>query len=95
MGSRFRAESAQREAEQAEQERRQRERQVRHEAEARRVDDEVRAALFLRVMRTRKEAKPPAEVPPVPLYTERQEGELEAEQRRGREMLERYAKRPR
>jgi hypothetical protein len=32
-------------------------------------------------------------VPPVPLTTERQDEELAAEQRRGREMLERYAKR--
>ena len=32
-------------------------------------------------------------MPPVPLTTERQDEELAAEQRRGREMLERYAKR--
>jgi hypothetical protein len=89
---RFHAESKQREAEQSEQERHQRARQARHEELARQADEAVRAELLLRVMKMQQEAKPPAEVPPVPQYSERQEGELEAEQRRGREMLEKYAK---
>jgi len=47
-----------------------------------------------RQARHEAEAKPQAEKPPVPaVYTERQDSELAAEQRRGREMLARYAKR--
>jgi hypothetical protein len=94
-GARFRAESKQREAEQAAQEQHQRDRQARHEAEARRVDDEMRARLFLRVMQTREEAKPPVEAPPVPVYTERQDSELALEQEAGRRALAKYAQRPR
>jgi len=90
---RFRAESEKRQAELAAQEQHQRDRQARHEAEARRIDDEMRARLFLRVMQTREEAKPQVEVPPVPLSTERQDAELEAEQAAGRRALEKYARR--
>jgi hypothetical protein len=89
---RFRAESLQRQAEQAAQEQHQRNRQARHEAEARKIDEETRAALFLRVMQA-QEAKPPAEVPPVPVYTARQDEELAAEQAAGRRALEKYAQR--
>ena len=89
---RFRAESEQRQAEQAAQEQRQRDRQARHEAEARRIDEETRAALFMRVMQA-QEAKPPADVPPIPLTTARQDAELEAEQAAGRRALARYAQR--
>jgi len=89
---RFRAESLQRQAEQAQQEQRQRDRQARHEAEARRIDEETRAALFMRVMQA-QEAKPPADVPPIPLTTARQDAELEAEQAAGRRALARYAQR--
>jgi hypothetical protein len=91
---RFRAESEKRQAEQNEQEQRQRDRQARHEAEARKIDEEVRARLFMRVMQT-QEAKPQADVPPVPIYTERQDTELAAEQAQGRRMLEKYAQRNR
>jgi hypothetical protein len=88
---RFRAESLQRQAEQAEQEQRQRDRQARHEAQARRIDEETRAALFMRVMQAREEK--PAEVPPIPLSTQRQDEELAAEQEAGRRALARYAQR--
>jgi hypothetical protein len=90
---RFRAESLQRQAEQQQREQLQRDRQARHEAEARRIDEETRAALLLRVMRAQEEAKPPADVPPVPVYTARQEGELALEQEAGRRALARYAQR--
>jgi hypothetical protein len=88
---RFRAESLQRQAEQAEQEQRQRDRQARHEAQARRVDEETRAALFMRVLQA-QQAKPQAETP-VPVYTARQNQELELEQAAGRRALARYAQR--
>jgi hypothetical protein len=91
---RFHEESKRLEAEQAAQEQHQRDRQARHEAEARRIDEEVRARLFMRVMQT-QEAKPQADVPPVPIYTERQDTELAAEQAQGRRMLEKYAQRNR
>jgi hypothetical protein len=91
---RFHAESERIKAEQAAQEQHQRDRQARHEAAARAADEQTRAALLLRVMKMQEEAKPQAEKPPVPaVYTERQDSELAAEQRRGREMLARYAKR--
>src|SRR5262249_22869303 len=64
----MREESARIRAEQAEQEKHQRDRQAMHEREARKVDEEVRAQLFLRVMQAREQAKPAAEVPPVPVY---------------------------
>jgi|SRR5262249_5382274 len=89
---RFHEESKRLEAERAEQEQRQRDRQARHEAAARQADEATRAALLLRVMKMQEEARPQAETPPVPVYTERQDEQLEAEQRRGREMLARYAK---
>jgi len=41
----------------------------------------------------RPRVKAQAEAPPVPLTTQRQDAELEAEQRRGREMLAKYAQR--
>lgn|SRR5262245_30537290 len=91
----FSAEAAQRAAELAEQERHQRARQAAHERAAREVDDEVRAALFLRVMQAREGARPQAEVPPAPVYTQRQDEQLEAEQAAGRARLEKYAKRNR
>jgi len=89
---RFHEESKRLEAEQAAQEQHQRDRQARHEAAARKIDEETRAALLLRVMKMQEAAKPPAEAPPVVYSTERQDEQLEAEQRRGKEMLERYAK---
>jgi len=89
---RFRAESEQRQAEQAEQEQRQRDRQARHEAEARKIDEETRARLFMRIAQA-QEAKPQAEVPPIPLTTQRQDEELKAEQEAGRRALARYAQR--
>src|SRR5215831_10545258 len=90
---RFHEESKRLEAERAAQEQHQRDRQARHEAEARRLDEEVRAKLFMRVMQTQEAAKPPAEVPPVPVYTERQDEQLAAEQAAGRRALEKYARR--
>ena len=90
---RFAAEAAQRGAEQVAQEQHQRDRQARHQEEARRVDEETRAALFLRVMQAREGAKPSELPPPVPLSTERQDEQLELEQAAGRRMLEKYAKR--
>jgi hypothetical protein len=89
---RFRAESEQRQAAQAAQEQHQRNRQARHEAEARRIDEQVRAQIFMRVMQAQQE-KPKADVPPLSFSTERQDEQLQAEQRRGKEMLERYAQR--
>jgi hypothetical protein len=88
---RFRAESLQRQAEQAQQEQRQRDRQARHEAAARRVDEETRASLFMRVLQA-QETKPQPEAP-VPVYTARQNQELELEQAAGRRALARYAQR--
>ena len=61
---RFRAESERLQAAQNEQERRQRDRQAMHEREAYRIDDEIRAALFLRVTQAREATKPQAEVRP-------------------------------
>jgi len=92
-GRRFRAESAAREAAQAAQEQHQRNRQMKHQEEARKIDEEMRAHLFMRVMKMREESKPPAEVPPVPVYTQRQDEQLAAEQAAGRRALEKYAKR--
>jgi hypothetical protein len=89
---RFRAESARLQAEQAEQEQRQRDRQARHEAEARKIDDETRARLFMRVMQA-QEAKPQAEVPPIALSTARQDEQLALEQEAGRRALAKYAQR--
>ena len=89
----MREESARIRAVQEEQERRQRDRQARHQEAARKVDEETRAQLFLRVMQAREQAKPQAEVPPVPVYTERQDTELTAEQAAGRRALEKYARR--
>jgi hypothetical protein len=89
---RFREESLQRQAEQAAQEQRQRDRQARHEAEARKVDQETRAQLFMRVMQA-QEAKPQPEVPPIPLSTQRQDEQLAAEQAAGRRALAKYAQR--
>jgi len=89
---RFRAESEQRQAEQAEQEQRQRDRQARHEAEARKIDEETRARLFMRIAQA-QEAKPQAEVPPIPLSTQRQDEELALEQAAGRRALAKYAQR--
>ena len=89
---RFRAESERRQAEQAEQERRQRDRQAAHEREARKVDEQVRAQLFMRVMQA-QETKPQADAPPVPVYTARQDEELELEQAAGRRALAKYAQR--
>ena len=89
---RFRAESLQRQAEQQQREQLQRDRQARHEAEARRIDEETRAALFMRVMQA-QQTKPQPELPPVPLSTARQDAELEAEQAAGRRALARYAQR--
>jgi hypothetical protein len=91
---RFRAESEQRQAAQAEQEQRQRDRQARHEAEARKVDEQVRAQLFMRVMQA-QEAKPQAEVRPIALSTARQDEELALEQAAGRRALAKYAQRNR
>ena len=91
--ARFRQESEKRQAELAEQERRQRERQAAHERLAREAEEATRAELYLRVARMREEAKPPAEVPPVPVYTARQDEELAAEQAAGRRALEKYARR--
>ena len=88
---RFRAESLQRQAEQAQQEQRQRDREARHEAAARRVDEETRASLFMRVLQA-QETKPQPEAP-VPVYTARQNQELELEQAAGRRALARYAQR--
>ena len=93
--ARFRAESEQRQAQQAEQEQHQRDRQARHQEEARRVTEETEARLFLRVQQAREQAKPQAEPPPTPFYTERQTTELELEQAAGRRQLERYAQRNR
>src|SRR5262245_450646 len=90
---RFRAESERLQAEQAAQERHQRDRQARHQEAARRGDEETRAALFLRVMRAQEEAKPLEPPPPVPVYTERQDTELAAEQAAGRRALAKYAQR--
>ena len=92
---RFRAESERIQAEQAAQERRQRDRMAKHEALARQEDDAIRAKIFARYLRAEEEArvKAQAEAPPVPLTTQRQDAELEAEQRRGREMLAKYAQR--
>ena len=89
---RFRAESLQRQAEQQQREQLQRDRQARHEAEARRIDEETRAALFMRVMQA-QETKPQADVPPLPVYTTRQNEELQLEQAAGRRALARYAQR--
>jgi hypothetical protein len=91
---RFHEESKRLEAERVEQEQRQRDRQARHEAQARKIDDEMRAHLFMRVMQAQN-PEPPAEVPPVSYSTERQDEQLEAEQRRGKEMLAKYAQKPR
>src|SRR5262245_264944 len=90
-GRRYQAEAAQRAAEQAAQENLQRLRQARHQAEARRIDEETRAALHLRILRAQEQAKPPAvETPPTPVYTERQTTELELEQAAGRRALARH-----
>ena len=89
---RFRAESEQRQAEQAEQEQRQRDRQARHEAEARKIDEETRARLFMRIAQA-QEAKPQAEVPPMALSTARQDEQLALEQEAGRRALAKYAQR--
>ena len=83
----------QRQAEQAEQEQRQRDRQARHEAQARRVDEETRARLFLRIAQAQEEKLAQTEVPPIPLSTQRQDEELALEQAAGRRALARYAQR--
>jgi hypothetical protein len=88
---RFRAESLQREAEREQQEQRQRDRQARHEAQARQVDEQVRAQIFLRLAQA-QQAKPPAEEPPIRLTSQRQDEQLAAEQEAGRRALEKYAK---
>src|SRR5262245_13092695 len=90
---RFRAESEQRQAEQAAQEQHQRARQARHQAEARRIDEETRAALHLRVMRMQEEAKPQPEARPVAGYSPRQKEELALEQAAGRRQLAKDAQR--
>jgi hypothetical protein len=90
---RFRAESLQRQAEQAAQEQRQRDRQARHEAEARKVDEQTRARLFMRLAQAQEEKQAQVEAPPIALSTARQDAELEAEQAAGRRALARYAQR--
>jgi hypothetical protein len=90
---RFHEESKRLEAEQAAQEQHQRDRQARHEAAARKIDEETRAALLLRFMKMQEATKPPAEVPPVPFSTARQDETLEAEQAAGRRALAKYARR--
>ena len=94
-GRRFQAEAERIKAEQTEQENHQRRRQERHQEEARRIDDQTRAVLQMRILQAQEGAKPQADVPPVPVYTARQDEELAAEQRRGREMLAKYATKPR
>jgi len=89
---RIREESARIQSEQAEREKLQRDRQARHQEEARRIDEEVRARLYL-LAQTREAAKPQPEVRPVPVYTERQDKELELEQAAGRRTLAKYAQR--
>jgi len=92
---RFRQESEKRQAELAAQERHQRERQARREALARQEDDATRAKIFARYLQAEEEARAraQAEVPPVPLTTERQDAELLAEQEAGRRALAKYAQR--
>jgi hypothetical protein len=89
---RFRAESLQRQAEQQQREQLQRDRQARHEAEARKIDEQTRAQLFMRVMQA-QETKPQAEEPPIPLSTARQDEQLALEQEAGRRALARHAQR--
>jgi hypothetical protein len=91
---RFRMESEQRQAEQQQREQLQRDRQARHEAEARRIDEETRAALFMRVMQA-QQTKPQPEEPPIALSTQRQDEQLALEQEAGRRALARYAQRNR
>jgi len=88
---RFAAEAAQRAADLAAQEQHQKNRQARHQAEARRIDEETRAALQLRILQAQEGSRSQVEPRPVAVNTPRQDAELEAEQSRGRQMLERYA----
>jgi len=91
---RFAAEAAQREADRIAQEEFQKNRQRAHEMEAKRLEDETRAALLLRVMRAEQEreerAKLQAEAslgPPSPSYRNEQ---LELEQEAGRRALAKH-----
>jgi len=89
----FRAESERIQAERAAQERWQRERAERHAALARAQDDEIRAALFFRVMQAREQAKlaePPPLPPPTPGWRDEQ---LELEIAAGRRTLAKHAQR--
>src|SRR5262249_32108848 len=89
----MREESARLKAEQDERENHQRRRQARHEARARQEDDATRAKIFARYLQAQEQAKPAEPPPPVPLNTQRQDEQFEAEQAAGRRALAKYAQR--